>query len=249
MDAQAVASDFHINVSHPTLQIALTGPSNADAEASTAGLNHPAVYMNLNGPPYPYSAKDWDAWFWMVSELWKYNLADLQEINNQDQSVVAAQDWSKRKWLGRQMWHSTIRDMGNGGKFIGDITVPRETFMYIRDEEERKRRKEENVKLEPGDPRIVWMIGFWLIPEYHRRGIMPAVLQTVMAEILPKHNAHTVHGSFFDHNTSSRKVFEKCGFSFQEVVPDAVIINPAKTNGIEKKVGTGRTKWERHSSS
>ncbi len=80
---------------------------------------------------------------------------------------------------------------------------------------------------------------------------MPVALRTLMAEvIIPYMNAHIVHGGFLDHNLGSRKVFEKCGFIFQGVVPNAFTINPAKVNGVQGiKVGTGTTKWEWDTSS
>jgi RimJ/RimL family protein N-acetyltransferase len=76
---------------------------------------------------------------------------------------------------------------------------------------------------------------------------MPAVLSTLMAEIIvPYMNAHTVHGGYFEHNLASRRVFEKNGFSFETLAPDAIPINPAKLNGVEgKNVGIGVMKWER----
>jgi RimJ/RimL family protein N-acetyltransferase len=76
---------------------------------------------------------------------------------------------------------------------------------------------------------------------------MPAVLRTLMAEIIvPYMNAHTVHGAYFEHNLASRRVFEKNGFSFETLAPDAIPINPAKLNGVEgKNVGIGVMKWER----
>lgn len=78
---------------------------------------------------------------------------------------------------------------------------------------------------------------------------MPAVLQALMADlILPHMNAYTVHGNYLEHNTPSRKVFEKCGFVFEDLVPEAVALNPTKLNGVQKKLGTGRTVWQRKSS-
>ena len=117
----------------------------------------------------------------MVSDIWRHNLAELQEIKDQDQSLLASQDWLKRKWLGQRMWHSTIRDIGDAeatpsnGRFIGDITVQRETFVYILDDEERQRRKDENEKFEPGDPRIIWMIGCTLLCAV---AILPSCLES-----------------------------------------------------------------------
>ncbi|EXJ59221.1 hypothetical protein A1O7_06653 [Cladophialophora yegresii CBS 114405] len=249
MATDTLASDFCVPIPHPTLKIALTPPRESDRDASVAGINDPAVYMNLNSPPYPYTDKDWAEWYAINGGASDANLAELKAIHQeQPPSVVASRDWSTRGWLGQRPWTSTIRDVVDG-RFIGNISMGRETFMYILDPEERQRRKDENDKLQPGDPRILWMIGFWLVPEYHRRGIMPAALRTLLTDIaVPYMNAHTVHGGYFENNLASGKVFEKTGFVFETFVPDVFTINPAKLNGVEgKKVGTGIMKWERHS--
>ncbi len=126
--------------------------------------------MNLGGPPYPYTPKDWEEWYPIVADVSHHNRADMQAIMEQDRSALCSQDWSGRKWLGKKMWHSTIRDASDAethaadGRFIGDITVQRETFVYILDDEERQRTKDENDRREPGDPRIIWMIGCKFAP-------------------------------------------------------------------------------------
>ncbi|OAP61051.1 hypothetical protein AYL99_06055 [Fonsecaea erecta] len=258
MESAVNSSDFNVAVPHPTLRLALTPPRESDGAAVILGLNHPKVYMNLNGPPYPYTEKDRTEWYARISNEWKQNWSELAAIRKHEQSsssitgnIATPADGSQRPWLGRH-WTSTIRhfeesDTGTNGKFIGEIGVERECFLYILDEEERNRRKEENDKLQAGDPNITWEIGFWLIPEYHGRGIMPAALRKLMAEvIIPHMNAHQIVGTYFEHNLPSRRVFEKCGFSFETVVPNAVPINPAKIGGVEgPKVGVGILRWRR----
>ncbi|KIX95349.1 uncharacterized protein Z520_08866 [Fonsecaea multimorphosa CBS 102226] len=259
MESAVEISDLKIAVPHPTLRIALTPPRESDGAAVILGLNHPKVYMNLNGPPYPYTAKDWTEWYAKSSSDSKENLSELIAIRKSEQSspsttgkFATAGDGSQRSWLGRH-WTSTIRhfedsDASTNANFIGEIGVERESFLYIVDEEERNRRKEANDKLQAGDPNITWEIGFWLVPEYHGRGIMPAALQTLMAEvIIPHMNAHTIVGTYFEHNLASRRVFEKCGFSFEKVVPSAIAINPAKIGEAQRpKVGVGILRWERN---
>ncbi|EXJ71447.1 uncharacterized protein A1O5_05255 [Cladophialophora psammophila CBS 110553] len=258
MESGVESSDFNIPVPHATLRIVLTPPRESDGAAVIRGLNDPKVYMNLNGPPYPYTERDRDEWYTKVSREWKQNCAELNAIREREQASPSAgeigtpSDWSQRPWLGGH-WTSPIRhieesETGIIEKFIGDIGVERESFLYIVDAEEKERRKAENDKLEAGDPNISWEIGFWLIPEYQGRGIMPAALQKLMAEIIIPHmNAHTVVGTHFEHNLASRKVFEKCGFSFETLVPNAVTINPAKIGGVEgQKVGVGVLKWQRN---
>ena len=76
---------------------------------------------------------------------------------------------------------------------------------------------------------------------------MTCVLKTVLAEIIvPYMNGHIVEGGYLEHNPASRRVFEKCGFSFVSMTADAMTINPTKVNGREgQKVGLGLLNWER----
>jgi hypothetical protein len=156
--------DFSIRVHHPIIKIALTPPRESDGPAVIAALNHPSVYLNLNKPPFPYTEKDWADRYATIASAWDQNLADLQVIRKQQQS------FGHDGWLGHRQWTSTIRDIGEAGaapskgKFIGEIGVQRDTFMHILDAEERQRMQDENDKLEPGDPRIMWMIGCELLP-------------------------------------------------------------------------------------
>jgi RimJ/RimL family protein N-acetyltransferase len=79
---------------------------------------------------------------------------------------------------------------------------------------------------------------------------MTAVLRTLMDQVIvPLVNAHKVHGGYLEHNPASRRVFEKCGYRFDGMVPDAFTFNPNKVNGVEgKTVGLGVLTWERQSS-
>lgn len=79
---------------------------------------------------------------------------------------------------------------------------------------------------------------------------MPTALRTLMTEILiPYMNVHTLFGTYFGHNAASKRVFEKCGFTFVTMVPDAITVNEAKIGGVKgRKVGLGVMRWEREPS-
>ena len=79
---------------------------------------------------------------------------------------------------------------------------------------------------------------------------MTAALSTLMTEIIvPYMNAHTVHATYLEHNPASRRVFEKCGFSFEGMVPDAFTVNPTKLGGAKgQNVSSGVLHWVRKSS-
>ena len=88
------------------------------------------------------------------------------------------------------------------------------------------------------------------MPEYHGRGIMTVVLRCLMYEVMiPYMNAHTIHGGYLEHNPASRRVFEKCGWSFDRFVPNAATIPATKLNAPEdRKVGLGLLSWTREPS-
>ena len=165
MASQLDPSKFTINVPHSTMRLALTAPRESDGLAVVAAFNDPRVYLNLNSPPFPYTEKDWAERYAEISINSEQNLANLQVIREQHRTLRASQDWSKREWLGQTKWTSTIREVADAetspynGKFAGEIGVQRESFIYIHDADERQRVKDENDGLEPGDPRIIWMIG------------------------------------------------------------------------------------------
>ena len=165
MASEANTRTFNISVPHPTLKIVLTRPRESDGASVIAALNDPRVYLNLNTPPFPYTEKDWADRYAKVSRVSDDNLADLQAIHEQQRILGTTQDWQKRKWLGQRQWTSTIRELANGGaepmdgKSLGEIGVQRQSFIHVVDAEERQKMIGKNDKLEPGDPRIVWMVG------------------------------------------------------------------------------------------
>lgn len=91
------------------------------------------------------------------------------------------------------------------------------------------------------------MIAVYLSPDRQGRGIMPAVLRTMMDQVLiPYMNAHILVATYLEYNTPSRRVFERCGFDFVQFVPDAVELPPAKAGGATgSKVGLGFMRWQR----
>ena len=52
--------DYIIPVPHPSSRIVLAPPRQSDGPYVLAALNDKRVYMNLIGPPYPYTDDDWD---------------------------------------------------------------------------------------------------------------------------------------------------------------------------------------------
>jgi len=60
---------------------------------------------------------------------------------------------------------------------------------------------------------LTFVFEVYLSPEIHGRGIMPAVLKTLINHfVVPYINAHIITGSYLGHNAASKRVFEKNGF-------------------------------------
>jgi RimJ/RimL family protein N-acetyltransferase len=77
---------------------------------------------------------------------------------------------------------------------------------------------------------------------------MSAAMHAIINHFLiPYMNAHLITGSFFDYNPGSRKVFEKNGFVFQEIVPDSYELPESKTGVKGKRIGVGYMRWTRTS--
>lgn len=57
-------------------------------------------------------------------------------------------------------------------------------------------------------------IGFWLGVPYWGRGIMPEAVNAILIHIFDNLNMDKVWCGYFDGNTQSRRVQEKCGFKY-----------------------------------
>lgn len=159
---------YAIPVPHPSSSIALTPPRKSDGPEVLATLNDQRVYMNLIGPPYPYTQKDWEEWYSFISYAALECSRELQAIQHLRQTSGAGDseiDSQRTRWVSQPMWPSTIRELpepnssSDTGRFIGAITVERGQFLYVLDDRERQRWKRENDSLAAGDPKIIWEVG------------------------------------------------------------------------------------------
>ncbi len=167
--AHRVDTGFRILVPHPTSSIILTPPTIDDGRDVVAALNDPRVYMNLNGPPYPYTEDDYLGWYGVIEEAARTSSEEMHAIESSWQiAQEAAQNpgGCRKKWMGRSWWVSAIREViserpetGEETKFLGEITVRRSGFLFILDEAERQKKTDENNSLEAGDPKILYEVG------------------------------------------------------------------------------------------
>lgn len=257
---------FNITIAHDPVNLVLSVPQQSDGESILKALNDPRVYMNLEGPPFPYTPKDRDAWHEIVKggadlhrqqwiELTQHDVVGTETGREKTAGLTTSND---RKWIGGAQWASTIRakvpesgsdDQGSTYPFIGEITFRRSGFPDLRDPEARRKATEANAALPAGDPQILWEVGFYLIPEYHGKGIMPVVLTTLRDQVLVPHmNVHRLIGTYFEYNTPSRRVFEKCGFQFLTFVAKGAKLAQSKVDasGIKDgEIGIGIMRWNR----
>ncbi len=161
MEFDPATSTYFIRLPPPYTNITLTPGFLEDAPIKISSLNNPAVYMNLSGPPYPYTESDCANWFKTLSAtndaaLSQYLLVQASRSAKEGDAGEQGVNTSEgKKWVDG-LPVSAIRE---DGKFIGEFSVNRRGFSMIRDENERKKMKEFNASLPAGDPRIEYEIG------------------------------------------------------------------------------------------
>lgn len=146
-----------IRITPPRFDDASRGPDTGrvdDVEPWVLCLNDPAVYMWLQGPPFPYLTEHGVSWLEKIDKECRGILNEMEEARNSTPGSNA------------QPWISgcpvrVIRERQDDGSdvFIGDIMIDRSGFPGIADEQERARREKENAAYVNGDPRIVWTFG------------------------------------------------------------------------------------------
>jgi hypothetical protein len=135
----------------PHISITLTTYRASDAPILISMLNHPAVYMNLAGPPFPYLQEHHDSKVKQMEVETEKALKEFREFKNGE---------GARKWASAVPF-SVIRKADESGEetVLGDFVFRRSDFLDVNDEKERETTKARNDSLEPGDPDIVWEVG------------------------------------------------------------------------------------------
>ncbi|ESZ98113.1 hypothetical protein SBOR_1492 [Sclerotinia borealis F-4128] len=253
--------------------IILTRPRTSDAELTIPAFNHPSIYLNLTGPPFPYTQESFDSFFKEVLDKnVQIAVAELRDAK------LSEENGNGKRWVGAIPFPS-IREVVVNGKgereevFIGQTEIRRRGYMTVLGEDERQRLVKGNEGRKIGDPEIEWEIGFFLLPSHHGRSIMPAVLQTLLTDFfIPYMNMHHMEGEYLEFNGASRRVFEKCGFRFVGVTERVEVVPEGKRGALRElleleregkegkrkswvgkgekwllgeKVGLGALRWER----
>ena len=129
----------------PHENIIITPPRDSDAADIAIILNDPRVYKNLIGPPLPYHPHHAEEW--------------LKKTKNESDKILEDLREGKTMVDGCPVQH--IREVRPDGTdlFLGDLSVSRNGWPEVTDEELRENMTKENLDKPVGDPSIVWTLG------------------------------------------------------------------------------------------
>jgi hypothetical protein len=135
-----------------------------DGPALIEILNDPSVYMYLLSPPFPFTQQSFDDYYSVVESQTQKAMAEYQEaIRWREERETSKQtDASSEKWVGAGQPVFAIRKVDEETReerMVGGISIMRQRWADIKDDEARAKRKKENDELPAGDPRIEWEIG------------------------------------------------------------------------------------------
>jgi ribosomal-protein-alanine N-acetyltransferase len=68
-------------------------------------------------------------------------------------------------------------------------------------------------------------LGYWLAEEYWHNGIMPLAVRQICHEVFDKYDIVRIYAEPFEHNTGSRRVLEKAGFTYEGTMRNGVYKN------------------------
>ncbi|TFY71136.1 hypothetical protein EVG20_g1876 [Dentipellis fragilis] len=231
----------YLRLPAPHSNIIITPLRTSDAPAMTEALNNPDVYQWLSGPPFPYLPTHAE---WWIEHAQPVEAAVWKELQEGDADAPL-------KVVG-SCPVSAIREQLNDGTevYLGSADFRRHDYVDIVDLEERARLKAENDAKEVGDPTIIWSFGGecfsirrsvhlpghdliyvpadWILPKVHGRGIMTAVMRTLIQEWgVPRMGIRHMLPYLFIGNVGSLRVFEKNGFVLAKTV-EGIVDFPAK---------------------
>jgi len=145
LQVNPTTGEVFLRLPAPHENIIITPPRDCDAADITLILNDPRVYKNLLGPPFPYHPHHAEEWLRITKDKSGKILEDLRE----GKAVVD----------GCPVQH--IREVRSDGtdSFLGDLSVRRNDWLEVEDEELREKMTKENSERPVGDPSIVWTLG------------------------------------------------------------------------------------------
>ncbi|KAJ5087132.1 acetyltransferase GNAT family [Penicillium angulare] len=203
-------------------------------------LNHPAVYMCLEGPPYPHLQEHAESWC-------NGKRDEMQEVV--ESLVCEFQEPSRNGEKARifdKCPFTCIREVTEESSdgdpltdvFIGDIGLVRYSFYEFRSgSDERQAARDRNNAIPGGDENIVWQFGDYLAPSHHGRGIMTGVIRSVIHDwAVPRMNVRDIRASAFVGNQGSLKVFLKNNFEETCTLEDWAPVSESRGGGTRSIV-------------
>ncbi|KAA1468480.1 hypothetical protein DENSPDRAFT_814755 [Dentipellis sp. KUC8613] len=209
----------YLRLPAPHSNIIITPLRPSDATGMVEALNDPAIYQWLSGPAFPYLPTHAE---WWINQVQPVETAAWKELQEGDADAPL-------KIVG-YCPVSAIREQLDDGTevYLGSADFKRHDYIDIVDLEERARLKAENDAKEAGDPTIIWSFGDWISPKAHGRGIMTAVIRTLMQEWgVPRMGIRYMLPVLFVGNVGSLRVFEKNGFVLAKTI-EGIVDFPAK---------------------
>ncbi|KAL5528335.1 hypothetical protein ACEPAF_7471 [Sanghuangporus sanghuang] len=215
-------NEIYLQLPPPHENIIITPPRKNDTDAIVEAMNDPRVYMTLLSPPFPYLREHAEAW--LVSSIQacdtaydKLKQAAAKDVD--DRSPVVHVDGCPVSFL------REVRKDGSDA-YLGSIGIFRSfRFQFLRDEERERSLSSRNLELPAGHPEIIWEIADHLVSSHHGRGIVTAVVRTLINDwAVPRMNAHVIYASAFTGNIASVRVFLKNGFEEFDQVENCLTI-------------------------
>jgi RimJ/RimL family protein N-acetyltransferase len=149
-----------IRLPAPLTNIILAPPLYSDGEAVIEILNDPRVYMNLNGPPFPYEQKEWDEWFPLIQKSSSEALIEFQEVEKLRKGVGEGPK-EGRRWVSAGSPISAIREVDpvtGEQRFIGTISFGR-ADRSTSDGEDKGMLNDVHISLEAKGSEMGWVMG------------------------------------------------------------------------------------------
>ncbi|KAH9964185.1 hypothetical protein BC827DRAFT_1128120, partial [Russula dissimulans] len=158
----------------PHQHIIIATPSLQDAPQIYEILNEPRVYRWVSDPPFPYLLEHAVSWLTKAK-------AEVDAILNELEQSNAESPDGPLKLVGACPVRSILEENDDGSYiYLGDCGIIRNRFEDVMGVEERARLVQENNARPVGDPDIIWTMGDYLRPSHHGKGIMTAVLGTLL---------------------------------------------------------------------
>ncbi|KAJ3140876.1 hypothetical protein HK100_008576 [Physocladia obscura] len=147
------------------------------------------------------TAEIWDAW---------NNAYTTVSLSNGDISAVRPSSWP---FAVIRLAESISEDGTIVGPYIGEVSAKRWKYdYYLTDKAERDGLIAENNARTPGDPEIVYMIGYGVNSEFRKKGIASAAANAVVDWLHNFMNARVVVAACAVENIASAGLLSKCGF-------------------------------------